>query len=219
MGGSGGRVGTLQPRAGSASPPTLPSPRKAGGRVRRRLGRAVSLCWVLTNQPRHGASLRLGSPMSTAGNVLLNHVLSADDASKAGLLAPIPEIDGMPFRLRQRNLQPEIMDNPGLDASAHHQALNSLARINWISSSSRIFWGPIRNLCRERQKAGDARPVRVLDVATGGGDVAVGIWQRGQRASFRLKSRAATSARWLSNMPRKMPNAPRQTSRSFHSTC
>jgi 2-polyprenyl-3-methyl-5-hydroxy-6-metoxy-1,4-benzoquinol methylase len=93
----------------------------------------------------------------------------------------------MPSSLRQRNLQPEIMDGPGLDAEAHHQALHGIARVNWISSSAGILWRPIRDLCRERQKAGDTRPVRILDVATGGGDVPVGVWHRGQRHRFRLE--------------------------------
>jgi 2-polyprenyl-3-methyl-5-hydroxy-6-metoxy-1,4-benzoquinol methylase len=93
----------------------------------------------------------------------------------------------MPSSLRQRNLQPEIMDRPGLDADAHHQALNGIARINWVSSSDGILWPSIRDLCRERQKAGDNRPVRVLDVATGGGDVPVGVWQRGKRKGIPLE--------------------------------
>jgi 2-polyprenyl-3-methyl-5-hydroxy-6-metoxy-1,4-benzoquinol methylase len=93
----------------------------------------------------------------------------------------------MPSSLRQRNLQPEIMDGPGLDAEAHHQALNGIARINRISSSAGILWPPIRDLCRTRRKAGDTRPVRVLDVATGGGDVPVGIWQRAKQKGLQLE--------------------------------
>jgi 2-polyprenyl-3-methyl-5-hydroxy-6-metoxy-1,4-benzoquinol methylase len=79
------------------------------------------------------------------------------------------------------------MDREGLDPEAHHQALNAIARINFISKSSRILWPPIRDLCRERRRAGDARPVRVLDIATGGGDVPVGLWRLGQRKGLPLK--------------------------------
>lgn len=93
----------------------------------------------------------------------------------------------MPVSLRQRHLQPEIMDGPGLDAEEHHHALNGIARINWISSSDGILWPPIRDLCRERQKAGDNRPIRILDVATGGGDVPVGVWKRGKKKGFSLE--------------------------------
>src|SRR5262245_39199158 len=89
--------------------------------------------------------------------------------------------------LRQRHLQPEIMDREDLDPDAHHQALNGFARINFISKSSRILWPPIRDLCHERRKAGHTRPVRVLDIATGGGDVPVGLWRLGQRKKLPLE--------------------------------
>jgi 2-polyprenyl-3-methyl-5-hydroxy-6-metoxy-1,4-benzoquinol methylase len=93
----------------------------------------------------------------------------------------------MPASLRQRNLQPEIMDGPGLDADAHHHALNGIARVNWISSSAGILWPSIRELCHERRQAGDTRAVRLLDIATGGGDVPVGVWRRGKRSGFPLE--------------------------------
>jgi SAM-dependent methyltransferase len=89
--------------------------------------------------------------------------------------------------LRQRHLQPEVMDQPDLDDGQHHQALSALARINWISASGLILWPSIRALCNERSKTGDARPVRVLDVATGGGDVPVGLWRRAKRNGIPLE--------------------------------
>src|SRR5262245_60787531 len=83
--------------------------------------------------------------------------------------------------LRQRHLQPEVMDQQGLDGGEHHQALIALARINWISASGLILWPSIRALCLERAKAGDTRPIRVLDVATGCGDLPVRLWRRAKR--------------------------------------
>jgi 2-polyprenyl-3-methyl-5-hydroxy-6-metoxy-1,4-benzoquinol methylase len=79
------------------------------------------------------------------------------------------------------------MDREGLDPHAHHQALDAIARVNLISRTARILWPSIRNLCRERQKKGDSRPVRVLDIATGGGDVPVGLWRLGQRGGLPLE--------------------------------
>jgi 2-polyprenyl-3-methyl-5-hydroxy-6-metoxy-1,4-benzoquinol methylase len=79
------------------------------------------------------------------------------------------------------------MDQPGLDDRQHHQALAALARINWISASGLILWPSIRKLCVERQRAGDNRPVRMLDVATGGGDVPVRIWRRANRRGIPLE--------------------------------
>jgi 2-polyprenyl-3-methyl-5-hydroxy-6-metoxy-1,4-benzoquinol methylase len=89
--------------------------------------------------------------------------------------------------LRQRHLQPEIMDQPGIDAGEHRQALDGISRLNLVSASSLILWPSIRALCQERRKAGDARPVRVLDVATGGGDVPVRLWRRAKRKGLALE--------------------------------
>ncbi|HJZ91733.1 MAG TPA: methyltransferase domain-containing protein [Gemmataceae bacterium] len=90
-------------------------------------------------------------------------------------------------QLKDRHRQPEVMDQPGLDAGGHQQALDALARINWISASSLMLWPPIRRLCRERLQAGDGRPVRVLDVASGGGDIAIRMWRRARRKGIALE--------------------------------
>jgi 2-polyprenyl-3-methyl-5-hydroxy-6-metoxy-1,4-benzoquinol methylase len=80
--------------------------------------------------------------------------------------------------LGERNRQPELMDQPGLDERAHAQALKGLSRINWISRTSAMIWKPIRKLART---ADNARPLRILDVASGGGDVALGLARRAAR--------------------------------------
>ena len=89
--------------------------------------------------------------------------------------------------LRDRHLQPEIMDRPDVDAGEHRKALDAISRINLVSASSLILWPPIRDLCRERQRAGDARPVRVLDIATGAGDVPIRTWRRARRKRLALE--------------------------------
>jgi 2-polyprenyl-3-methyl-5-hydroxy-6-metoxy-1,4-benzoquinol methylase len=81
--------------------------------------------------------------------------------------------------LQTRNRQPELMDQPGLDDKLHAHALQSLSRINWISRTSAMIWKPIRQLARESTQT---RPIRTLDVACGGGDVAVGLARRAARA-------------------------------------
>jgi len=90
-------------------------------------------------------------------------------------------------RLKDRHRQPEVMDQPGLDPRGHHQALSALARVNWISATAGVLWPPIRDLCGERLKSMDPRPVRVLDVATGGGDVPIRLWHRARRARLPLE--------------------------------
>jgi 2-polyprenyl-3-methyl-5-hydroxy-6-metoxy-1,4-benzoquinol methylase len=70
--------------------------------------------------------------------------------------------------LEQRRLRPEVMDQPGLDPAEHARALRGLARINWWSRSAGILWPRLRELTQRTNG-----PIRVLDVATGAGDVPI----------------------------------------------
>lgn len=73
--------------------------------------------------------------------------------------------------LEQRHRQPELMDQPGLDERAHSQALSGLERVNRLSRSEAIFWPTLRAMARQQS----GTPLRVLDVACGGGDVTVAL--------------------------------------------
>jgi SAM-dependent methyltransferase len=84
--------------------------------------------------------------------------------------------------LHQRRRQPEVMDQPGLDEQAHASALTALVRINWWSGSAGTLWQPIRTLANSQP----GRTLRVLDVATGAGDVPVRLWHRARRAGVDL---------------------------------
>jgi 2-polyprenyl-3-methyl-5-hydroxy-6-metoxy-1,4-benzoquinol methylase len=75
------------------------------------------------------------------------------------------------------------MDRPDLPAGPHNQALNGLARLNRWSGSDRILWRPIRWLTAEITR----RPLRLLDVACGAGDVLVGVAGRARRAGIELE--------------------------------
>jgi 2-polyprenyl-3-methyl-5-hydroxy-6-metoxy-1,4-benzoquinol methylase len=83
--------------------------------------------------------------------------------------------------LRQRTRQAEVMDGPGLDPARHERALRGLARINFWSGSAGILWPPLAALARR-----ESRLLRVLDIATGAGDVPVRLWRRARRAGIRL---------------------------------
>ena len=85
--------------------------------------------------------------------------------------------------ISQRRLQPEIIDQPDLDSQRHSQALRGLERINWWSGSARILWPPVLALAREYSE----RPLRILDVAAGAGDVPIRLWRKGSRAGVRLE--------------------------------
>lgn len=89
----------------------------------------------------------------------------------------------MPGSLGARHLVPELMDDPDLDARTHRQALRGLARINAASRTVSDVW---RQLRRCLGKIGLPR-ARVLDLATGGGDLAIGLARRAQRAGFALE--------------------------------
>ncbi len=84
--------------------------------------------------------------------------------------------------MRLRDLQPELMDDPALPAAEHRRALVGLARLNSYSDSVGVLWPKVRRVAIEL-----GRPVKILDVATGSGDVPLGLWQRAKRAGFKLE--------------------------------
>jgi 2-polyprenyl-3-methyl-5-hydroxy-6-metoxy-1,4-benzoquinol methylase len=75
------------------------------------------------------------------------------------------------------------MDRPDLPADLHNQALHGLARLNRWSGSDRILWTPIHRLSSEIT----GRPIRVLDVACGAGDVLIGLSDRARRVGIALE--------------------------------
>ncbi len=84
-------------------------------------------------------------------------------------------------RLKYREQIPELMDDPQLDANEHRHALSGLARINRLSGSANLLWPEIVRWSRTLQ-----RPISVLDVATGSGDVPAELLLRAQRAQVAL---------------------------------
>src|SRR6476469_8228362 len=85
--------------------------------------------------------------------------------------------------LRARDRIPELMDDPALDPGEHRRALAGLARLNAVSNSAGVLWPPIKRLAKEL-----GRPVRVLDVATGSGDVPRALLARAKRAGVALEA-------------------------------
>jgi 2-polyprenyl-3-methyl-5-hydroxy-6-metoxy-1,4-benzoquinol methylase len=76
-----------------------------------------------------------------------------------------------------RRREAELMDQPGLDPREHRHALTALGRANVISRTTATLWPSIRQLAR----TSPAAPVRILDVACGGGHVAVSLARRAAR--------------------------------------
>jgi len=83
------------------------------------------------------------------------------------------------------------MDQPNLDPQLHLEALRGLERINRCSGSARTLWRPIRALA---QRLG-AGPLRLLDLATGAGDLPLALWRRARRARIQLHVEACDRSR------------------------
>lgn len=78
--------------------------------------------------------------------------------------------------LHTRRRIPELMDNPGLEADRHVLALKELARLNRLSRTARALWTELRS------EPASSERLRVLDVACGGGDVALDLARRARSA-------------------------------------
>lgn len=83
----------------------------------------------------------------------------------------------------KRHLEPEIMDDLALDESKHVRALRGLSRINRWSRSPQILWPSIQAIARDS----NLKVLRVLDLATGAGDVPIRLWQKARRCGLRLE--------------------------------
>jgi len=81
-----------------------------------------------------------------------------------------------------RYREPELMDEPDLDETAHRQALRGLQAINRASRTITPLWRAVLDAAREQP----GKPLSVLDVACGGGDVAIQLAQRARLAGLPL---------------------------------
>lgn len=89
--------------------------------------------------------------------------------------------------LQKRVLEPEDIDNPELATDQLFGALRGLTTINRLSASAGILWPAIRRLALQ---AG-ARPLRILDLATGAGDVPLALWWKARRARLNVEIHGA----------------------------
>jgi SAM-dependent methyltransferase len=85
--------------------------------------------------------------------------------------------------LSERDRKPEVMDGPGLHPAEHARALRGFGRINWFSRSASILWPPIARLARSN----DGTTIRVLDLASGGGDVPIALARRALSGHLRVE--------------------------------
>ncbi len=86
-------------------------------------------------------------------------------------------------RLARRHRRDEIMDRPDLEEGRHFHALRDLGRINFWSSSARILWAPIQQLAKQT----GLHSLKVLDVASGAGDIPIRLIRKAARAGVSLQ--------------------------------
>ena len=73
------------------------------------------------------------------------------------------------------------MDQPQHDRAAHQQALAGLRRVNQLCTSTGLLWKSLTALV-DGLPAG--RPLRVLDIGSGGGDVLIRLGRRAAKAGI-----------------------------------
>lgn len=85
--------------------------------------------------------------------------------------------------LSRRDRRPERMDQPDLDPVEHRRALRGLTRIHRVRGTEGLLWQEVEHWGRVER----GRKLRLLDVACGGGDLALRIARRARRAGLRLE--------------------------------
>ena len=105
------------------------------------------------------------------------------------------------------------MDRADLDAAEHLRALRGLARLNWLSRSDAILWPAIRGLAGARP---DAR-LRVLDLASGSGDVPIALAKRALRLGLALDVAGCDKSEVAMRLARE--NAARENVSVSFATC
>ena len=82
----------------------------------------------------------------------------------------------------RRRREPEWMDQPDLDETAHHRALAGLHRLHRVRRTAAPLGRVVRDVAR-----GSPVPVSVLDVACGGGDVLVRLARQSRSAGLKMR--------------------------------
>jgi 2-polyprenyl-3-methyl-5-hydroxy-6-metoxy-1,4-benzoquinol methylase len=89
----------------------------------------------------------------------------------------------MSIDLTRRNRQPEIMDAPDLPHTRFTETLQGLKRVNVVTRSAALMWPDLKAASKQSPDA----PLRVLDVACGGGDVLIALSNWAKRARMRVE--------------------------------
>lgn len=82
----------------------------------------------------------------------------------------------------QRRLESELMDEPGLDAVLHREALRGLQTVNALSGTGSHLWRALSRMATQTNR----RPLTILDLACGGGDVDIHLARLAKRQGVSL---------------------------------
>jgi len=93
-----------------------------------------------------------------------------------------------------RTLQPELMDDPALDAESHAGALRGLARINRVCRAADALWPHVEHALSSIPISSPA-PLSLLDLATGSADVPIELARRARKAGHPLDVSACDASR------------------------
>lgn len=85
--------------------------------------------------------------------------------------------------LEQRELVGELMDDPALAPRVHRAALHGLEKVNRVSRTAALLWPRIERII---SSSPNERP-SLLDVACGGGHLAIALAQRSRRRGLTLQ--------------------------------
>jgi 2-polyprenyl-3-methyl-5-hydroxy-6-metoxy-1,4-benzoquinol methylase len=96
---------------------------------------------------------------------------------------PLKNLLAAPLTLTSRDHRPEIMDQSWLDREKHRGALSGLGRLNLASGVCHQICRKLIAYCRSRGLSS----LRVLDIASGGGDVPWGVWKLARRRGLDLR--------------------------------
>lgn len=101
--------------------------------------------------------------------------------------------------LGQRDLRDEIMDDPGIGEDLHEEALTGLGRLNRLSGVAGAIFRQLKNSFYSPGRG----PLRVLDVATGGGDIPVSLAKSAARQGLEIEIDACDKSETALRFARK----------------
>ncbi|TWU46219.1 hypothetical protein Poly51_56150 [Rubripirellula tenax] len=117
--------------------------------------------------------------------------------------------------MRTRDIQPEWMDQPGLSSERHAAALSGLVRLNSFTGVSAAMYRQLRKLAVNR----NGRAMKVLDIASGAGDVPIAWAKKARRDGLALQVTTIDISHFAAEEQQRRASAAGVTIRSLTADC